>query len=91
MSLLCIAGNARSGQDSCKKFHERPGVRGREAANKTPFVAAVKTNAERHPEAIKLQVVDSFRSKKTIKNGLGRIRLGRIRLGRIRFSPCQER
>lgn len=45
---------------------ERPGVRGRGAANKTPFVAAVQTNAERHPEAIKLQIVDGFRSK-TIK------------------------
>ena len=45
---------------------ERPGKPGRGAANKTPFVAAVQTTPEGQPEAIKLQVVDGFRSK-TIK------------------------
>ena len=39
------------------------GKRGRGAENKTPFVAAVQTNEQGHPEQVKLQVVDGFRSK----------------------------
>ena len=42
---------------------ERPGKPGRGAENKTPFVAAVQTTAQGQPEAIKLQVIDGFRSK----------------------------
>lgn len=42
---------------------ERSGKPGRGAAGKTPFVAAVQTTAQGHPEAIKLQIVDGFRSK----------------------------
>jgi len=42
---------------------KRPGKVGRGAANKTPFVAAVQTTCEGQPEAIKLQIVDGFRSK----------------------------
>ena len=42
---------------------ERTGKVGRGADNKTPFVAAVQTTAQGQPEAIKLQVVDGFRSK----------------------------
>lgn len=41
---------------------ERPGTPGRGSANKTPFIAAVQTTSERQPEAIKLQIVDGFRS-----------------------------
>ena len=42
---------------------ERRGKPGRGAAAKTAFVAAVQTTANRQPEAIKLQIVDGFRSK----------------------------
>ena len=42
---------------------EKPGKPGRGAAGKTPFVAAVQTTAQGHPEAIKLHIVDGFRSK----------------------------
>ena len=46
---------------------ERSGGKvGRGSENKTPFVAAVQTTAEGHPEAIKLHIVDGFRSD-TIK------------------------
>lgn len=41
---------------------ERSGKPGRGAANKTPFVAAVQTTSQGQPEAIKLQIVDGFRS-----------------------------
>ncbi|MBX2859120.1 MAG: IS1595 family transposase [Cellvibrionaceae bacterium] len=39
------------------------GKRGRGSENKTPFVAAVQTTSQGHPEQIKLQIVDGFRSK----------------------------
>lgn len=42
---------------------ERSGKPGRGAANKTPFVAAVQTTPQGQPEAIKLHIVDGFRSK----------------------------
>jgi transposase-like protein len=42
---------------------ERSGKRGRGAAGKTPFVAAVETTAERKPRRIKLQIVKGFRKK----------------------------
>ena len=42
---------------------ERTGTPGRGAANKTPFVAAVQTTREGHPEAVKFEIVDGFRSK----------------------------
>lgn len=42
------------------------GKAGRGSENKTPFVAAVQTTSQGQPEAIKLQIVDGFRSK-TIK------------------------
>ena len=42
---------------------ERSGKRGRGAADKTPFVAAVQTTAQGQPEAVKLQVVKGFRSQ----------------------------
>jgi len=42
---------------------ERTGVPGRGAADKTPFVAAVQTTSEGHPEAVKFAIVDGFRSK----------------------------
>lgn len=42
---------------------ERPGKPGRGAEHKTPFVAAVQTTAQGQPEAIKLQVVEGFRSQ----------------------------
>jgi hypothetical protein len=43
---------------------ERPGgKRGRGAAGKTPFVAAVETSAERRPKRLRLAVVDGFRKK----------------------------
>ena len=45
-------GGARSG-----------GKRGRGAAGKTPFVAAVETTAERKPRRLKLTVVKGFRKK----------------------------
>ena len=45
---------------------EKPGKPGRGAAGKTPFVAAVQRTSQGCPEAIKLQIVDGFRSK-TIK------------------------
>jgi transposase-like protein len=40
----------------------RGGKRGRGSENKTPFVAAVKLNEDRHPIAMHLQVVKGFRS-----------------------------
>src|SRR5215218_3693822 len=43
---------------------ERPGgKRGRGAAGKTPFVAAVETTAERKPKRLRLTVVRGFRKK----------------------------
>lgn len=39
------------------------GKTGRGSENKTPFIAAVQTTAQGYPEAIKLQLVDGFRSK----------------------------
>ena len=42
---------------------ERSGQVGRGAAHKLPFVAAVQTSAEGHPEQAKFQVVDGFRSR----------------------------
>jgi transposase-like protein len=44
----------------------RPGKRGRGAAGKQPFVAAVSTSDDRRPRKIKLLPVKSFR-KKTVK------------------------
>ena len=42
---------------------ERSGKTGRGAEGKTPFVAAVQTTSQGQPEAVKLQIVDGFRSK----------------------------
>ena len=43
---------------------QRPGgKRGRGAAGKTPFVAAVETTAERKPRRLRLTVVKGFRKK----------------------------
>jgi len=42
---------------------ERSGKVGRAAEAKTPFVAAVQTSNQGHPEMIKLQIVDGFRSQ----------------------------
>lgn len=42
---------------------QRTGTPGRGAKDKTPFVAAVQTTSEGHPEKMKLQIVDGFRSK----------------------------
>ena len=39
------------------------GKRGRGAAGKTPFVAAVETTAERKPRRLRLTVVKGFRKK----------------------------
>ena len=39
------------------------GKRGRGAAGKTPFVAAVETTAERKPRRLRLRVVKGFRKK----------------------------
>lgn len=41
---------------------ERSGKPGRGAAHKTPFVAAVQTSSQHHPEQIKLHIVEGFRS-----------------------------
>lgn len=49
-------GGARSG-----------GKRGRGAAGKTPFVAAVETTAERKPKRLRLSVVKGFRKKEVAK------------------------
>lgn len=49
----------------------RGGKVGRGSENKTPFVAAVQTTTQGQPEAIKLQVVDGFRSK-TISKWAGK-------------------
>lgn len=43
------------------------GKRGRGSENKIPFVAAVQTTDQGHPDQIKFQIVDGFRSK-TIEN-----------------------
>jgi hypothetical protein len=43
------------------------GKRGRGAAGKTPFVAAVETTAERHPRRLKLTVVKGFCMKEVEK------------------------
>ena len=37
------------------------GKRGRDAPGKTPFVAAVETNEQGHPQRVKLTVVEGFR------------------------------
>ena len=42
---------------------QRAGKRGRGAAGKTPFVAAVETTAERKPRRLRLTVVKGFRKK----------------------------
>ena len=41
------------------------GKRGRSAAGKTPFVAAVETTAERKPRRLRLTVVKGFRKKRS--------------------------
>jgi transposase-like protein len=46
---------------------QRPGKRGRGAAGKQPFVAAVSTNDERRPRKIKLLPVKGFRRKEINK------------------------
>ena len=47
---------------------ERPGgKRGRGAAGKTPFVAAVETTAERKPRRLRLTVVKGFRKREVEK------------------------
>jgi transposase-like protein len=47
---------------------ERPGgKRGRGAAGKTPFVAAVETTAERKPKRLRLTVVKGFRKREVEK------------------------
>ena len=47
---------------------QRPGgKRGRGAAGKTPFVAAVETTAERKPRRLRLTVVKGFRKKEIAK------------------------
>ena len=47
---------------------ERPGgERGRGAAGKTPFVAAVETTAERRPKRLRLMVVKGFRKREVEK------------------------
>lgn len=43
------------------------GKSGRGSENKTPFVAAVQTTSQGQPEAIKLHIVDGFRSKTIAK------------------------
>lgn len=42
---------------------QRRGTPGRGAEGKTPFVAAVQTTAQGHPEAVKLQVIQGFQSQ----------------------------
>lgn len=42
---------------------ERKGKRGRGSENKIPFVAAIQTTSKGQPEAIKLKIVEGFRSK----------------------------
>ena len=43
------------------------GKRGRGAAGKTPFVAAVETSLDRQPKRLKLQVVKGFRKAEIAK------------------------
>ncbi len=45
----------------------RPGKRGRGAAGKQPFVAAVSTSDDRRPRKIKLLPVKGFRKKEVKK------------------------
>ena len=47
------------------------GKRGRGAAGKTPFVAAVETTAERKPRRLRLTVVKGFRKKEIATLALG--------------------
>ena len=47
------------------------GKRGRGAPGKTPFVAAVETNAEGHPLRVKLTVVEGFRLTEIAAGNLG--------------------
>ena len=82
----------------------RPGgKRGRGAAGKTPFVAAVETTAERKPRRLRLTVVKGFRKKEIealakrdfaagsniVTDGL--IVLDRSRAGRLRPLPDGHR
>jgi hypothetical protein len=46
---------------------ERSGKRGRGAAGKTPFVAAVETTPERRPRRLRLTVVKGFRKSEVAK------------------------
>ena len=50
------------------------GKRGRGAAGKTPFVAAVETTAERKPRRLRLTVVKGFRKKEIASAGQARPR-----------------
>ena len=53
--------------DACLGGERTGGKPGRGSENKTPFIAAVQTTSQGHPEAIKLQIVDGFRSKSVAK------------------------
>ena len=66
------AGKPRLGgrvgtDDACPGGQRSGGRRGRGAAGKTPFVAAVETTAERRPRRLRLTVVKGFRKKEVEK------------------------
>ncbi len=66
------AGKPRLGgrvgmDDACPGGQRSGGRRGRGAAGKTPFVAAVETTAERRPRRIRLKTVKGFRRKEVEK------------------------
>ena len=57
------AGRAGRDRRRLSRRAARCGKRGRGAAGKTPFVAAVETTAERKPRRLRLTVVKGFRKK----------------------------
>ena len=72
--LMAAMAGARGGEAQARRAGSRSttpisaaqrsgGKRGRGAAGKTPFVAAVETTAERKPRRLRLTVVKGFRKK----------------------------
>jgi len=55
-----LPGNVQV-NDACLGGERPGGKRGRGAAGKTPFVAAVQTNGDGHPIAMRLSKLQGFR------------------------------
>jgi len=76
----------------------RGGKRGRGAAGKTPFVAAVALNKEGHPIKIRMTVVDGFKTKSIadwakwhVANGSAVISYGLACFKAVKEANCHRR